>query len=112
MPRETELVTRLLRVVTHRHAVEVIDALTVASRSFTELRGDVHLSRRRLSRILRVLAAEGAVRQNRPGSWDHRPREDTRYALTGGGRRVADLLSDIEVWTTLYEICLYGRPLA
>lgn len=112
MSRETELVTRLLRVVAHRYAVEVLDALTVESRSFTELRDDVRLSRRQLSRILRVLAVEGAVRQDRPGSWDRRPRGGTRYALTAGGQQVAGELCDVEVWTTLYEICLYGRPLS
>lgn len=96
----------LLHVTGYRKAVEVIDVLTEGETGFTELRRRTRLSRHWLTRVLRVLAAEGLVRGT--GSWDERPAPDTRFALTEEGRCLADELADLDVWTALYENYLNG----
>lgn len=89
-------------------AVEVLDALADTSCAFAELGKAARVPRGRLERVLRTLAAEGAVRQSRSGSWDARANQDTAYVLTAAGHRLAADLADIDVWTAFYERHLNG----
>jgi DNA-binding HxlR family transcriptional regulator len=105
-----ELVVRLSEVAGCPGAVEVLDALAEAPRSQAELRTAVPLSRWKLDRALRRLAAEGAIsRCGEPGSWDLRPARTTRYALTPLGNEFVAVMSDLDVWVAIYESYLNGR---
>lgn len=106
-----DLVAHLLGVVSCPGAVEVIDALDDGARSLAELRKAVRLSRRQLDGAIRVLAAEGVLRRlGGQGSWDLAPTQETRFELTAPGRQLADELSEIDVWTAVYEYYLRDFP--
>jgi DNA-binding HxlR family transcriptional regulator len=105
-----ELVVRLSEMVACPGAVEVLDALVEGARSPAGLRTAVPLSRRKLERVLRTLAAEGAItRCGEPGSWDLRLARSTRYALTPRGHEFVTIMSDLDVWVTIYESYLDDR---
>ena len=101
-------IARVAGIIRCPGAVEVLDALVEASSTFAELAKVFRIPRRRLERALRTLAAEGAIRQCRPGSWDGRAELDVRYELTATGSRLAVELGDIDVWTAFYERHLNG----
>jgi DNA-binding HxlR family transcriptional regulator len=107
MAGDPEPVTHLLSVISSRHAVEVLDLLAESPRTFDELRRCLHARRKELDRTLRALAADGAVRRWRPGTWDHDSTCGDPYELTAAGHHLADQLSDIEVWTAIYETYLH-----
>jgi DNA-binding HxlR family transcriptional regulator len=89
-------------LVSQYRAVEILDALAEEPQTLRDLRALAHASRRPLVRTLRLLAAHGLVRRTQPGSWD-RLRPVGRYELTTEGRALADQLSILDVWTSLYE---------
>ncbi|WIX98384.1 hypothetical protein QRX60_30490 [Amycolatopsis mongoliensis] len=97
---------RLMRVISCPGAVELLDELGTGPRAFDELRRIV--PRRLLGPALRVLAAEGALRRSDAGSWDVRPAGDALFSLTGDGGRLADELSDLDVWVAVYDRYLNG----
>jgi len=104
-----ELVMRLSGVLGCPGAVEVLEVLAEGAQSQSELRATACLSGRRLERVLRKLAAEGVIgRCGEPGSWDLRPGHETRYVLTALGQELVVVLSDVDVWVTIYETYLYG----
>lgn len=101
-----ELVLRLLGCP---GAVEVLEVLAEGERSQAELRAAAGLSGRRLERVLRTLAAAGTIgRRGEAGSWDIRPGHESRYALTAPGWELVAVLSDVDVWVSIYETYLYG----
>ena len=106
-----DLVAQFLGVVSCPGAVEVLDVLDEGPRSLAELRRSARLSRRRIDRAIRVLAAEGVLRRSgEQGSWDAPPVPEALFELTATGRRVAAELSEIDVWTAVYEYYLRDFP--
>ncbi|MEU7140884.1 winged helix-turn-helix transcriptional regulator [Nocardia sp. NPDC046473] len=100
--RSDELET--LRVlVNHRHVVEILDALSHGPRRTAELMSTIAGRRRALARALRVIAAHGLVAADRRGSWDQPPSPTVRFWLTERGLRAVESLSNLTIWTALYE---------
>jgi DNA-binding transcriptional ArsR family regulator len=97
--RPDELET--LRVlVSNRHVVEMLDALSRGPRRTAELTSTISGRRRALARALRVIAAHGLVTADRRGSWDQLPWPADRLRLT---QCAVESLSSLAVWTALYE---------
>lgn len=93
----------LWEVVNHPHVVEVLDALSRKPLTATEIAARAKLGRRLVTAVLRILAARSLVVRDRGGSWDTRAPAATTYRLTDRGRATAELLSSVQVWTSLYE---------
>jgi len=103
-----ELVVPLSGVLGCPGAVELLEVLAEGSLSQAELRA-VGLSGRRLERVLRTLAAMGTIgRCGEAGSWDLKPGHTSRYALTSLGEELVAVLSDVDLWVSIYETYLYG----
>jgi hypothetical protein len=96
----------LSRVILCPGAVELLDELADGARTLAELRRVV--PRRALEPALRLLAAEGALRRSRAGTWDGRPGGGSVFVLTATGRRIVDYLSDLDVWVAVYDGYLNG----
>ncbi|MEU5262956.1 hypothetical protein [Amycolatopsis sp. NPDC021455] len=92
---------RLARVISCAGAAELLDTLVDGPRVLSELRGTV--PRSVLEPALRLLAAEGAIRQSVAGSWDVRPLATTVFEITPTGRDLARGLSDLDAWIAVYE---------
>lgn len=94
----------LVRLVSLRYAVEVLDALDGPPMTQHRLRRVLLANRGQLTVALRALAAYGAIRRHgRQESWDTPNDATTSYELTGTGRDVLDLLNHIGVWEDFYR---------
>ena len=108
MSREHNVVTPLLPIVSKRYAVDILDALAERPHTYAELRTSLRAHRHDLDTAIRTLAAQGAIqRPAHPGSWDGRAPAPTRYELTTG-HHLAHQLSQLEIWTAIYEYYLHG----
>ena len=111
MHHDHDAIARLLPVVGQRYVVDVLDLLDDHPRTDGELRAALHAGRGDLDNAIRTLATLAAIRRpDCPGSWDRRAPASTRYELTATGRNLARRLSELDVWTAMYEYYLYGPP--
>ncbi|WP_433715816.1 winged helix-turn-helix transcriptional regulator [Nocardia sp. CA-084685] len=91
----------LRELVSHRHVVEVLDALSSRPHVIAELATTIAGRRSALIPALRVLAAHGLITSASPGSWDRPPTD--AIGLTSRGVDTVASLSYLAVWTALYE---------
>lgn len=96
----------LARLISCPGAVELLDELADGPRTLAALARVV--PRRMLEPALRVLAAQGALRRSKAGSWDGRPGGGSVFALTATGHRIIGELSDLDVWVAVYDDYLNG----
>lgn len=108
---DDDVMVRLLRVVSRRYAVDVLDLLANRPRTFDELRAAVRARPRELDDAIRSLATENAITcPEQPGSWDARAPATTRYELTATGQDMIDRLCQPDAWTTMEEYYRHRRP--
>ncbi|MEV6334133.1 hypothetical protein AB0M12_05375 [Nocardia vinacea] len=93
----------LRELLSHRHVVEVLDALSKRPHIIAELATTIAGRRRALIPALRVLAAHGLITTDSPGSWDRPPTATATIGLTSRGAATVASLSYLTVWTALYE---------
>jgi DNA-binding HxlR family transcriptional regulator len=96
-------VPNLLELVSHRHVLEVLDALTDGPMALAELRTHVHAGRRGLAAALRLVGAGGLVARNETGSWDTEPPADAVFRHTDLGRMVVEALTCYSLWTAMFD---------
>jgi len=110
--RKHNVVTPLLPIVSKRYAVDILDTLAERPHTYAELRTSLRAHRHDLDTAIRTLAAQGAIqRPTHPGSWDRRAPAHAQYELTTTGHELAHQLSQMNVWTAIYEYFLYAPPL-
>lgn len=93
----------LRELVSHRHVVELLDALAHGPMTLAEIRSNVPTGRRGLAAALRLVAARGLVARSDNGSWDTDAPMSVVYRPTEVGRRVINALSRFSVWTAMLE---------
>ncbi|MFI6367868.1 hypothetical protein ACIBG0_34590 [Nocardia sp. NPDC050630] len=93
----------LRELVSHRHVVEVLDALSNRPHVIAELATTIAGRRSALIPALRVLAAHGLITTDSPGSWDRPPTATHAIGLTSRGVDTVASLSHLAIWSALYE---------
>jgi DNA-binding HxlR family transcriptional regulator len=100
---ESDAVPNLRELVSHAHVVELLDALSIGTMTFADLRPHVRTGRRGLAAALRLVGARGLVTRSDNGTWDTEPCFGAVYRLTDRGRRVVEVLSKFSVWTAICD---------
>jgi DNA-binding transcriptional ArsR family regulator len=93
----------LLDMISHPHAVEVLDTLAQGPATLTAMSAQLRGGRRGLERALRALAAGGLVTGCQGGTWDGALRRDEFYRLTERGGQVVRELSRWPVWEAMLD---------
>ncbi|WP_406238604.1 hypothetical protein [Nocardia sp. NBC_01009] len=93
----------LRELVSHRYIVEILDALSNRPHTAAELTAITTGRHRALAQALRVAASHGLVTNDCRGSWDGAIPATDIIRLTDRGMRAVELLSNLSVWTALYE---------
>jgi DNA-binding HxlR family transcriptional regulator len=100
----------VVRLISQRYVVEVLDALTVRPLTRRQLGELLGVHRPALAVALRALASNGAIRRlDCHGSWDRPDLAATGYELTGTGRALVELLQHDELWDALYQRYLHDQ---
>lgn len=91
-------------LVSQPFAVEVLDTLRRKKSTIGDLCGHVGTSPRKITRTLRVLAANDLIsREQHSGTWDRLDKGETAYHLTDEGHHIVERLLRLEEWTAMYE---------
>ncbi|WP_433522614.1 winged helix-turn-helix transcriptional regulator [Nocardia pseudovaccinii] len=100
-------IAALRELVSRRHVVEILDALSNRPHTTAELTTLIHVRRNTLARVLRVIASQSLIAADSQGSWDWPLEATDVIRLTGRGTQTIESLSSLSVWTALYECAGY-----
>ncbi|MET8875071.1 helix-turn-helix domain-containing protein [Nocardia sp. NPDC004604] len=103
MNAQPDDIATLRELVSRRYVVEILDALSNRPHTSAELTRLIHVRRNTLAHVLRVIASQGVITADSQGSWDHSLDSADAIRLTDRGTRTIESLSNLSVWTALYE---------